>query len=197
MRPNPKQTLTFALAALSCGLLQSAAQAGEADNALLKRGARLVAYGGCVDCHTPFKMGANGPEKDMARGLSGHPEELKLPPPPKVDGAWNWAGSASMTAFVGPWGITYASNLTPDKETGIGKWRETDFIQAMRTGRHVGVARPILPPMPWQSVASLPDNDLRAIYAYLTAQPAVKNKVPDYVPPATTTSKAAGGKTPG
>lgn len=197
MRPNPKPTLTLALAALSCCLLQSAAQAGEADNALLKRGARLVAYGGCVDCHTPFKMGANGPEKDMARGLSGHPEELKLPPPPKVDWAWNWAGSASMTAFVGPWGITYASNLTPDKETGIGKWRETDFIQAMRTGRHVGVARPILPPMPWQSVASLPDNDLRAIYAYLISLPAVKNKVPDYVPPATTTSKAAAGKTPG
>ena len=66
----------------------------------------------------------------------------------------------------------------------MGGWKEKDFIQAMRTGKHIGVARPILPPMPWQGLAALPDWDLRAIYAYLMAQPAVKNKVPDYAPPA-------------
>ncbi len=182
---------------LACGFIHSAAFAGGQGSDLLKRGAQLIAYGGCVDCHTPFKMGANGPEKDVARGLSGHPEDLKLPPPPRLEGAWNWAGSASMTAFVGPWGVTYAANLTPDRETGIGGWREKDFLQAMRTGKHVGAARPILPPMPWQAVSSLPEKDLRAIYAYLMAQPAVKNKVPDYVPPATASSKTGGGKTPG
>jgi cytochrome c553 len=181
-------------AALACGLVASA-QAGDA--ALLKRGAQLAAFGGCVDCHTPFKMGPNGPEKDMARGLSGHPAELVLPPPPKVDGAWNWAGSASMTAFIGPWGTSYAINLTPDRDTGIGAWREQDFIQAMRTGKHLGTGRPILPPMPWQSVGSLPDKDLRALFAYLKAQPAVKNKVPDYVPPPATTGNSGSSKTRG
>lgn len=194
MYPNLKQSTLLAAAALACGLFQATAQA--ADKELLQRGARLVSYGGCVDCHTPFKLGANGPEKDVARGLSGHPEELKLPPPPKMNGAWNWAGSASMTAFVGPWGISYATNLTPDRETGIGNWQEKDFIQALRTGKHVGVARPIMPPMPWQALSSLPDKDLRAIYAYLMAQPAVKNKVPDYEAPASATSKAGGGKHP-
>lgn len=184
MRSTHMQTSILAAATLICGLFNSAALAGGGDPAQIKRGAQLIAFGGCIDCHTPFKMGANGPEKDMARGLSGHPEALRLPTPPKLEGEWNWAGSATMTAFVGPWGATYAANLTPDRETGIGGWREKDFIQAMRTGKHVGVARPIQPPMPWQSVASLPDKDLRAIYAYLMAQPAVKNKVPDYTPPA-------------
>jgi mono/diheme cytochrome c family protein len=154
------------------------------DSKLIKRGELLVTVGGCVDCHTPFKMGANGPEKDMSRGMSGHPESVKLPPPPALSKEWNWAGAATGTAFVGPWGTTYSANLTPDRETGMGGWKEKDFIQAMRTGKHIGVARPILPPMPWQGLAALPDWDLRAIYAYLMAQPAVKNKVPDYAPPA-------------
>ena len=154
------------------------------DSKLMKRGELLVTVGGCVDCHTPFKMGANGPEKDMSRGMSGHPESVKLPPPPALSKEWNWAGAATGTAFVGPWGTTYSANLTPDRETGMGGWKEKDFIQAMRTGKHIGVARPILPPMPWQGLAALPDWDLRAIYAYLMAQPAVKNKVPDYAPPA-------------
>ena len=185
-------------AALACGLVQSGAAFADNGNAArIKRGAFLIAAGDCVTCHTPFRMGASGPEKDMARGLSGHPESLKLPPPPKLDNDWNWAGSATMTAFIGPWGTTYAANLTPDRETGIGAWKEKDFVRAMRTGRHVGVARPIMPPMPWQAIAALPDGDLRAIYAYLMAQPAVNNRVPEYVPPPNATAKMPGGKTPG
>lgn len=182
MHPNPKQILVAA-AALGCAAVSTIAFAAGSDAGLVKRGAFLVGIGGCADCHTPFKMGANGPEKDRTRGLSGHPEDLRLPPPPKLEAAWNWAGAATMTAFVGPWGITYAANLSPDRETGIGSWREQDFVQAMRTGRHVGVARPILPPMPWQAQGGLPDKDLRAIFAYLMAQPPIKNKVPDYLPP--------------
>lgn len=150
----------------------------------IKRGAYLVAFGGCADCHTPFKMGPNGPERDFARGLSGHPEGLSLSPPPQLDGPdWNWAGSASMTAFKGPWGVSYASNLTPDRETGIGAWTVKDFIGVMQGGKHPGSARPIMPPMPWQALAQLKERDLKAIYAYLMAQPAVKNKVAEYQPP--------------
>ena len=185
-------------AALACVLVQSGTAFADNGNAArVKRGAQLVAAGDCVTCHTPFRMGSNGPEKDLARGLSGHPESLKLAPPPKLDNDWNWAGSATMTAFIGPWGTTYAANLTPDRETGIGAWKEKDFVQAMRTGKHVGVARPIMPPMPWQAIGTLPDSDLRAMYAYLMAQPAVKNKVPEYAPPATATAGAGSGRNPG
>ncbi len=193
---NPQRAIPRLLAAALATSLAHApafAENGSA-SAQVKRGAQLVAYGGCADCHTPFKMGPNGPEKDHARGLSGHPEDLKLPPPPKLDNAWNWGGSATMTAFVGPWGTTYASNLTPDRATGIGTWREADFIKALRTGKHLGATRPILPPMPWQSIGTLPDKDLRAIYAYLMAQPAVKNKVPEYAPPVVPVGKVGGGE---
>jgi mono/diheme cytochrome c family protein len=154
-----------------------------ASAASIERGATLVGVGGCMDCHTPFRMGPNGPEKDLARGLSGHPQEMALPPPPVLDAAWNWAGSASTTAFVGPWGISYASNLSPDRETGIGTWHVDTFIRAMRSGKHLGVGRPIMPPMPWQALGKLPDEDLRAMFAYLMAQPPVRNQVPDYAPP--------------
>lgn len=189
MHSKTTQTV-FTAAALVCVFVSSSAGAEGRDAAQIKRGGQLVAFGDCVTCHTPFKMGANGPEKDMARGLSGHPEELKLSAPPSLNGEWNWAGSATMTAFVGPWGISYAANLTPDRETGIGAWREKEFIQAMRSGKHLGVARPIMPPMPWQSIATLPDRDLRAMFAYLMAQPPVKNRVPDYAPPNMTTAKS-------
>jgi hypothetical protein len=177
-----RQSLRFAVPMLAMlGLCSAPALAG-GDKATLKRGAYLVGYGGCADCHMPFKMGPAGPEKDTARGLSGHPDNLQLPAPPKLDNEWNWAGAAPMTAFSGPWGISYSANLTPDRETGIGSWTEKDFIKVMKTGQHVS-GRPIMPPMPWQSVAVLSERDLRAIFAYLMAQPAVKNKVAEYQPP--------------
>ena len=150
----------------------------------VKRGEFIVQSGGCNDCHTPLRMGPNGPEPDMKRMLSGHPETIILPPPPPLTEAWNNAGSATGTAFAGPWGITYPINLTPDPETGIGKWREKDFVQAILTGKHLGVGRPIQPPMPWEAYRHLPESDLRAVFAYLKTLPPIRNKVPDYVPPA-------------
>jgi mono/diheme cytochrome c family protein len=189
MPSNFNQSAVAAIAVV-LALFSHAAFAEGRDASLIKRGELLVGVGGCVDCHTPFKMGANGPEKDMSRGMSGHPESVHLPPPPALGNEWNWAGSATGTAFVGPWGTTFAANLTPDRETGIGSWKEKEFIQAMRTGKHIGVARPILPPMPWQALAGLPEKDLQAIYAYLMAKPVIKNKVPDYMPPAGAVAKA-------
>jgi mono/diheme cytochrome c family protein len=158
-----------------------------ADKSLVERGKFLVHIGGCNDCHTPFKMGANGPEPDMSRMLSGHPEKMILPPPPKAQGPWIMSVAATNTAWAGPWGISYTANLTPDELTGLGIWSEQQFIKTLRTGRHWGVARPILPPMPWQALAQLPDRDLRAIYAYLRTVKPIKNQVPDAVlapPPA-------------
>lgn len=154
-----------------------------AAQAKVKRGEYLVNIGHCHDCHTPWKMGPNGPAPDMSRQLSGHPESMKMPAPPKLrpDGAWNWAGGATNTAFAGPWGVSYAANLTPERLTGIGIWNEETFRKTIRTGRHWGVARPILPPMPWQNVRMMTDEDLSSVYAYLRSIPPVKNQVPDPV----------------
>lgn len=165
----------------------SVASAGPAPTtapaATLERGKYLVTILACNDCHTPFKPGANGPEPDMTRMLSGHPEQDKLPPPPAAAGPWIWGGSATNTAFYGPWGISYAMNLTPDVNTGMGIWTEEMFIKAMRTGKHFGQSRPIMPPMPAQAYGQMTDEDLKAVYAFLRSIPPVKNLVPDYQPP--------------
>jgi Cytochrome c len=150
----------------------------------VKRGQQLVAVGGCMDCHTPLKMGANGPEPDMTRLLSGHPQEFTAPPPKlPPDGPWNWVGAATSTAFAGPWGISYAINLTPDNETGLGKWSEQTFVSALKTGKHLGVGRPIMPPMPWQGYSKYSEPELKAMFAYLRSLPPIKNRAPEYVPP--------------
>jgi mono/diheme cytochrome c family protein len=147
------------------------------------RGGYIVSTAGCHDCHTPWKMGPKGPEPDMSRALSGHPESVKLPPPPKLTGAWVWAASGTNTAFSGPWGVSYTANLTPDKMTGIGIWTEDIFVKTIRSGRHWGVARPILPPMPWSVYRNLTDEDLKSVFAYLRTIKPVKNQVPEPLPP--------------
>lgn len=159
--------------------------AGDSKSSQIARGKYLVGFGGCGDCHTPLKMTNKGPVPDFSRMLSGHPENFHFPPPDLKPGPW-FAATAGMTAWAGPWGITYAANLTPDQNTGLGIWTEDMFLKAMKTGRHMGAGREILPPMPWQSLAQLTDPDLRAIYAYLRTIPAVVNHVPEPVSPAGT-----------
>lgn len=149
---------------------------------LVERGQYLVTVAGCNDCHTPFKLGPNGPEPDMTRMLAGHPQDLQMPAAPAAQGPWMWTGAATNTAFAGPWGVSYASNLTPEPNSGIGIWTEDLFIKALRTGRHWGQARPILPPMPWQNYSRMTEEDLKAIYAYLRTIPPVANSVPESVP---------------
>jgi hypothetical protein len=163
----------------------NAAQQAEPAETPAERGQYLTTVLGCNDCHTPFKMGPTGPEPDMTRMLSGHPQDFTLPPPPDPGNTpWIWAGAATNTAYAGPWGITYAVNLTPDMETGLGVWTEEMFLQAMRTGKSKGAGRPIMPPMPWPSYRHLTDEDLKAVFAYLKTIPPIQNKVPEYQPPA-------------
>jgi hypothetical protein len=66
----------------------------------------------------------------------------------------------------------------------------------MRTGRHMGRGRPILPPMPWEMVGKLTDQDLRAVFAYLKTLPAVKNRVPQPLPPAAPPAASASASEP-
>lgn len=147
----------------------------------VSRGKYLVSIMGCNDCHTPWKMGAKGPEPDVSLYLSGHPEKAKLPPAPAFDpkNPWAWHGAVTNTAFAGPWGVSYAINLTSDPATGIGSWTEENFVKALKEGKHLGVGRPILPPMPWPAYRNASDEDLRAVYAYLKTVPAVKNQAPE------------------
>lgn len=181
----------LAVAALVSSIVRAVSAATEPDAqdsssqaALVARGAYLVSTMGCHDCHTPWKMGPNGPEPDMARALTGHPSDLVMPPPPALpEGPWLWMGAATNTAFAGPWGVSFTANLTPDKETGLGEWTYDMFIATMKTGRHQGKGRPVLPPMPTQIIAAAEDREARAIFAYLQSLPPVHNRVPAPVDP--------------
>ena len=151
--------------------------------AKVKRGEYLVSIMGCNDCHTPWKLGSQGPEPDMERFLSGHPEQIGPLPAAKDPAPFLWAGFATNTAFSGPWGVSYAFNLTPDQNTGLGIWTEEMFVQTIRTGRHMGVSRPINPPMPWPAYRNATDEDLKSVYAYLRTIKPIKNRVPEYKAP--------------
>jgi cytochrome c553 len=154
----------------------------------IQRGKMLVTAGGCHDCHTPKKLGPKGPEPDTDRLLSGHAEAITIDAPyqPAPGSPWLVATTADLTAWSGPWGVSFPANLTPDPLTGLrsGVWTEALFIKAMRTGKHMGTTRDILPPMPWQVYAQMSDDDLKAIWAYLGSIPAITNHVPDPIPPA-------------
>ena len=167
-------------AATSVAAASTPAQASKPN---LEHGAYLVKTMGCNDCHTPWKLGPRGPEPDMTRALTGHPQEMVMPPPPPAVGPWVWHGAATNTAFAGPWGVSFTKNLTPDPETGLGRWTEEMFVAAMRTGRDQGKGRPIKPPMPVQIIAALPDEDIKSIFAYLQSLAPVKNKVPETIDP--------------
>jgi hypothetical protein len=129
-------------------------------------------------------MGPNGPEPDMSRFLSGHPQDFVVTEPPDLgDGPWVFAGTGTNTAWAGPWGISFTANLTPDVATGLGSWTDEMFIASMRQGKHMGTGRPVLPPMPWVNYGKLPDEDLKAMLAYLKSVTPLANQVPDPIPP--------------
>jgi mono/diheme cytochrome c family protein len=152
---------------------------------MVARGQYLVTVGGCNDCHTPLKMGPAGPEPDISRLLSGHPSSFKVTsPPPAGSPQWMMIAAATNTAFAGPWGVSFTANLTPDTNTGTGIWTEDTFIKTLRTGKHWGTSRDILPPMPWFNYREMTDDDLKAVFAYLRSIPPVHNQVPDPIPPA-------------
>ncbi len=155
------------------------------DNAaLVKRGEYLVNSIGCDDCHSPKRMGPQGPEIIPELRLSGFPQNGKVPPVDTNQVKKGWVMlSPDLTSAVGPWGESYAGNITSDG-TGIGNWTEENFIRALREGKYKGLvnSRPLLPPMPWFVYRNLSDEDLKSIFAYLKTTKPVRNIVPSPKP---------------
>jgi Cytochrome c len=147
-------------------------------NTQVEWGEHLVTIGGCHDCHTPKKMTPTGPVDDSSLLLSGHPEAM---PAPDVDRkpleSKGFVLTATFTSWVGPWGISYSANLTPD-ETGTGTWTEDQFVYALRNSISKGLpgSRPLMPPMSMMPVKHMSDAELKAIYAYLRTVKPIKNR---------------------
>ncbi|GAA3578170.1 diheme cytochrome c-553 [Snuella lapsa] len=150
----------------------------------IKRGEQLVNAIGCHDCHTPKKFTEHGIALNTDLLLSGHPADEELAEyDPKTAQSYILF-TMGLTAVKGPWGTSFAANLTPD-DSGIGTWSEDQFLTAIKKGLYKGIegSRPLLPPMPWESYRNLPDEDLKAIFAYLKSIPPVNNTVPAALPP--------------
>ncbi|MEJ2585303.1 MAG: diheme cytochrome c-553 [Robiginitalea sp.] len=124
------------------------------EEALVQRGEYLVVSVGCADCHSPKIMTEHGPEPDMDRYMMGYDSSQPLPETPENVPLGPWIlFNGELTAAVGPWGTSFAGNLTPH-ETGIGNWSFEQFKKALREGKYKGLenSRPLMPPMPWQAL---------------------------------------------
>lgn len=131
------------------------------DRDMIDRGEYLVELLACGSCHT---NGAFDGTPDLSRPLAGSDTGI----------AWT---SPLRSAHPG---VVYPPNITPDEETGIGKWSDTQIANAVRAGvgRHGG--RRIVT-MPWQGYAKMTDEDVDAIVMYLRSIKPIKHKVPDAV----------------
>jgi mono/diheme cytochrome c family protein len=91
------------------------------------------------------------------------------------EGAIPYAGGRALRT---PFGTFYGPNITPDSDTGIGAWSETDFIQAMRHGKRPDGAN-YFPAFPYTSFTRMKDEDVRDLWAYLrTLEPARRANQP-------------------
>jgi hypothetical protein len=152
---------------------------------LIQRGEYLVTTMGCNDCHSPKKMGPQGPVIITELILSGYPSDRPLP---KVDvktikNGWVLLNE-DLTAAAGPWGVSFAANLTSD-QSGIGNWTEENFKRALKEGKYKGLegSRTLLPPMPWANFINISDEDISAIFAFLKNTKPVRNVVPMHISP--------------
>ena len=152
---------------------------------IIVKGKYLVGIMGCNDCHSPKKMGGNGPEIIPELLLSGYPSSRPIV---TFDSKLIKEGCSmfypDLTAAKGPWGITFAGNLTPDG-TGIGNWTEAQFKKALTQGKFKGLdnGRLLLPPMPWFNYAEMNDEDVHAVFTYLKSIQPVENVVPSPIGP--------------
>jgi mono/diheme cytochrome c family protein len=117
-----------------------------------QRGEYLATIMDCTGCHTP---GTFLGKPDMQRYLGGSEVGFQIP----------------------GLGIFYPPNLTPDPETGLGRWSEADIIKAVRTGVRPD-GRQLVPIMPYHSYGKLTDGDARALASYLKSLKPVQNQVP-------------------
>jgi mono/diheme cytochrome c family protein len=144
---------SFAAALLLSGALVSALGGGvSAMDRQVARGKYLTEIIPCTDCHTPGHFLG---KSDMKRYLGGSDVGFEVP----------------------GLGVFYGSNLTPDKDTGLGNWTKEQIATAITTGKRPD-GRILAPPMPVASFKSMTHDDALAIAAYLMSLPPIKNKIP-------------------
>ena len=123
----------------------------------VKRGEYLATIMDCSGCHT---TGALLGKPDPTRHLGGSEVGFQMP----------------------GLGTYYPPNLTPEPETGIGRWSEADIVRAVRTGVRPD-GRILAPVMPYHSYGKLTNADAWALATYLRSLNPVRNRVPELAGP--------------
>ncbi len=171
-----KPTVLLLALGLSLTLLISLATTAGASTQnqedILKHGKYIVSIAGCSDCHTPQKPEYLDPTKLT-------PEQLKTI-------AFNYGATADESKYLaggrpfdlGPLGILYTLNLTPDEETGLGKWGDDQIKLAIKTGQAAD-GKVLFPVMPYHVYNTMADADLDAAVAYIRSIKPVNNKIPE------------------
>ena len=153
----------------------------------VERGKRLVELGGCSQCHTPKIRTTLGYKPDKDLFLSGYPSDEPLPDLPYAEiiagEAENKFYTTDATIWVGRWGVSFAPNLTPDPETGIGNLTEEGFIEIFRGNKHFAEGAEVVSPMPVNVYSQLNFFELRSIFIYLQTIEPISNEVPARIPP--------------
>jgi len=164
--------LSLAIAACALNSTQETIPADWEQASYFERGNYLVNHlGDCIGCHTP--RDANN-QSENSLYLSGVPAKY----------AGVKTGPSSVAGFPGPRGARfYAKNLTPDPETGIGKWTEDQFVKTFKSGIKPDGIKYALTPMEWNIYGNMKEEDVRAIYRYLRTIKPISNKVPANIPP--------------
>jgi mono/diheme cytochrome c family protein len=170
---------------------------------LLARGEYLINITGCISCHTPPK-----PEYNVADLSELTPEQLQsmsLRALETLD-VENRELAGGRVFPLGPAGVIFSRNLTPDDETGLGTWTDEEIEIAIRIGVSKDGTR-LHPLMPYRNFYSLSRQDMAAIIAYLRQLPAVNNPeppnqlagdvpAPELVPPTELLETAPDGSNP-
>lgn len=153
----------------------------------IERGRRLVELGGCSKCHTPKIKTTLGYKPDKDRFLAGYSQDQPLPDLPYSEIISGEAErsfyTTDATIWVGRWGVSFAPNLTPDPQTGIGSMSEEDFINIFRKKEHFSQENPFISPMPVNVYSQLSFFELRSIFIYLQTIPPISNDVPKRIAP--------------
>lgn len=147
---------------------------------IVEKGKYLATISGCIHCHTPKIMTPMGPVPDTSRLLSGYRSGVEISPISKDAFSKGWLlYNMEGTVLSTPMFTSFSANITSD-ETGIGNWTYENFKTALTKGKLKGIptGRDLLPPMPWQDLAHLKEDDIQALFAFLKSTKPVKNLVP-------------------
>ncbi len=165
-------SLALALALVGLMALSGPAAAEKhAQDDLLAQGRYIATIAGCTDCHTPLRAEFQNPEAltiDQIKTLAFDGNDA-------LDLDKFLGGGRAFP--LGPAGVVFSRNITPDEATGIGSWTDEQIKIAMRTGLNAK-GETLFPVMPYHVYSTMADSDVDAVVAFLSSVNAINNTVP-------------------